>query len=105
MLDRDINWAIARHLGYIAQMREIHHSGGYQWTERVTEYLTPNGKIVPNIPQFVSDLNQMHIAEQSLSAEQLKTYRRHLSCGAINAQALLCHATAQDRAKAFIKTI
>lgn len=76
-------------------------------------YLVPKGYkngIGPTIvPHYLKDLNAMHEAEKVLTEQQAKEYRWKLQQGFLPstqmAQELLCHATAAERAEAFLRTL
>lgn len=55
-------------------------------------------------PDYPNDLNAMNEAEKTLSHEQLLQYQRNL-CNAVGGGHYAIHATASQRAEAFIRTI
>ena len=66
---------------------------------------------VEEIPAHLHDLNAMHEAEKSLNAEQQMEYARHI-CEMVHSPRHwahinfdITHATAAQRAEAFLKTI
>ena len=56
------------------------------------------------IPNYCNDLNAMHEAEKVLTSEQIDKYVTIL-CLEIQPEPKLHHATARQRAEAFLKTI
>jgi hypothetical protein len=64
------------------------------------------------LPDYLNDLNAMHEAEKALSDEQGSLYRHILSLNSdgpratyLTVERAMCHATAQERAKAFLRTL
>jgi hypothetical protein len=95
MTDAQINQAIAEACGIVGKDK---YGPLYQ---------TPDGWVV-DCPQFCTDLNAMHEAEKTITpktwdnfSETWWNYCKHLRCLPSYAE----HATALDRAKAFLKTI
>lgn len=66
------------------------------------------GKPVPNYP---GSLDLMHEAHETLTTDQHRQYRRHLQlivrdgCDPGNKHHSVCHATAGQRAEAFLRTL
>jgi hypothetical protein len=67
---------------------------------------------IENIPDYCNDLNAMHEAEKVLNDEQWPEYReelRNVVLGGIRMVSQWCkadlHATARQRAEAFLKTL
>lgn len=59
------------------------------------------------VPDYLNDLNAMHEAEKVLTAGQLETFRENLSdlLGDSCRMGFAIHATAAQRAEAFLRTI
>lgn len=64
-----------------------------------------------SISSYLHDLNAMHEAERTLTFLQAIKYRRILSCNSgkrnseyPSTEAAICHATASERAEAFLRT-
>ncbi len=64
------------------------------------------------LPNYLNDLNAMHEAEKLLRVESGIKYRMLLSANSdgpraefLTSEAAICHATAAQRAKAFLRTI
>jgi len=82
-----------------------------QWTQRspnkawVTCDPDPNADWeIHNLPDFINDLNAMHDAEKVLSDDQRNRYIITL-CLEVQPEPMLYHATAAQRAEAFLRTI
>lgn len=72
-------------------------------------WLSPNGNKVGTdcgvrIPDYFNDLNAMHEAEEKISGNQFR-YMDTLRKVCWGNDWLTCHATAAQRAEAFLKTI
>ena len=90
MTDEQINQAIAEACG-------ICHVA-----KSVPMYKTPEGWVL-DCPQFCTDLNAMHEAEKHLfDARKDNSYGYELAVGDC---ATMWHATARERAEAFLKTL
>lgn len=61
-----------------------------------------------HLPDYLNDLNAMHAAENSLDQKQRHRFPAELA-GAVSPDSMtrfdLCHATAAQRAEAFLRTI
>lgn len=74
-------------------------------------WVNPEGRMVWSLelPSFLSDLNAMHEAEKHLNEEYnglgSRTYFRNVLCQICGSHAKAVHATARQRADAFLKTI
>ena len=100
MSDEQINIAIAEACGW----RHIAFNRG--WIN------AGDGETQCVIPDYCNDLNAMHEAEKVLNDEQWPEYRaelRNVVLGGIRMVSQWCkadlHATARQRAEAFLKTI
>lgn len=94
----------------------LHKLDGTLWTS-FWDSPTVNGlweQCIDSIPNYLSDLNAMHEAEKVLTLEQQGAYTKHLkeTCkrsGVWAAESLILnwfwHATAAQRAEAFLRTI
>lgn len=78
------------HKGSMNGSTTVERNGGYDTTESVPEYLT--------------DLNAMHAAENELTWEQGAAYNEVLYLSLPSDQHLY-HANAEQRAEAFIKVV
>jgi hypothetical protein len=58
----------------------------------------------PLIPHYTEDLNAMHKVEKTLQPNQKSTYEAHLLFNIERDQTELWHATALQRAEAFLRT-
>ena len=114
--------AIAEFCGW----KEIGKSGIYQNVSKGVNGCMPNGEVhkkrikikLPGansflVPDYVNDLNAMHEAEKMLSNPQWQEYGYQLEHSMLGMPASLtlhdlatvAHATAAQRAEAFLKTI
>lgn len=95
--------AIAEACGY----RQYHQKGG----DGAWEGYTPDGKFffLEDLPDYLNDLNAMHEAEKVLTLKRVSDYKEHLKRLTLenhnNAQGFVFHATAAQRAEAFLRTI
>jgi hypothetical protein len=98
MSDEQINIAIAEVLGY-----EFQGSCPHSPNESVKP---PKGPLIrfDKLPDYCNDINAMHEAEKVLTKEQEDSYVTIL-CLEVQPEPLLHHATARQRAEAFLKTI
>lgn len=106
MTDEQINIAIAESLGWTNCRLAIKGAGGG------TRYLTahgipPNRKYEASCPNYTSDLNAMHEAEKVLTEIQCAFYRQNLReiTTEMPASIYVWHATARQRAGAYLRTI
>lgn len=90
MTDKQINAAIAEACGWKPDNR------GFGW-------LSPHGYYAPN-PDYCADLNAMHEAEKVLAPIDLGCMSYWLSI-ILPKNAELFHATARQRAEAFLRTL
>lgn len=107
MTDEQINIAIAEACGW--QFIPVVILGDDQPPEYTT--VTPHGeRLCGYYPYYLNDLNAMHEAEMSLPVEGFNgqkwdqsrsEYRWRLSLICIQP----CHATARERAEAFLRTV
>jgi hypothetical protein len=102
MTDDEINASIAESCGW-TEVNVTHRSGK-----------APNAEYVGSefIPNYCNDLNAMHEAEKAFNWQQWNAYREELRTvvlGPIRMVSDWCkadlHATARQRAEAFLKTI
>ena len=66
-------------------------------------YKTPRG-ILRDCPDYPTDLNAMHEAEKVLTLPERRKYRKTL-LGHCEPASIAIHATAAQRAEAFLRTI
>ena len=98
MTDQEINVAIAEACGWVKH-REI-EDGHWIWVHPITKLICGQ----PLIPNYATDLNAMHEAEEILFGIQCENYARLLTgVGLLFYPA--AHATARQRAEAFLRTI
>jgi len=115
MTNRAINKAIAEYLSW--KELDFHLDGKRILGKRPSFH---NGKIVSYtvdqyVPDYCGDLNEMHEAEKVLTYEQAELFEDELCDIAKEKNDVMenplpwrfsvCHATASQRAKAFVKTI
>ena len=74
---------------------------------KVSDWLAPDGMVyqnwggLPSCPDYLNDLNAMHEAQRRLSDAQWDN-----DCDLLGGSLLICaHATATQRAEAFLKTL
>ena len=89
MSEKEINIAIAEACGWTTNHKGL-------WVERLQTYAA--------LPNYLADLNAMHEAEKVLTREQIEIYCEHLNPKNHGIWWGI-HATAAQRAKAFVKTI
>ena len=89
MTNEEINIAIAEACGWTTKHKGL-------WVERLQTYAA--------LPNYLADLNAMHEAEKVLTREQIEIYCEHLNPKNHGIWWGI-HATAAQRAKAFVKTI
>jgi hypothetical protein len=111
MTDQEINAAIAAHVGWKSRTVIVHHSVGYQWDESLTVWTNPEGRD-DVLPSYTTDLNAMHEAEKVLGEKRIRSYAFTLAqvldtspTVDLDDQFLNIHATASQRAEAFLRTI
>lgn len=110
--------AIAEACGWRMGTETVEHIDGYQWTETRKFWTSPTRKIY-SLPDYLNDLNAVHEAEsQSFDTAQ----REDFACRLLNIVTgeefqrgdfvsitgvgfILTHATASQRAEAFLRTI
>jgi hypothetical protein len=103
MTDQEINEAIALHLGWLRPEHPdcMKHKIGWSMPEKW--WMDPKTvlRFGHDIPNYCADLNAMHEAEKTVSGEQTLTY-----CMMLSSYLYGCvHATARQRAEAFLRTI
>ena len=102
MTNEQINIAIAEACGWDFDPIEC-----AEWGSRQRWCKSPHGKIVfrHGTPDYCNDLNAMHEAERTMGDPQLWVeYQSYLS-DAMGHVGWVYHATAAERAEAFLKTI
>lgn len=80
----------------------------YDPTEEDWKWFDKEGEGYRHCPDYTSDLNAMHEAEKVLTDKQFMEYNGHLGCSSEYGDwwnKNLSHATAAQRAEAFLKTI
>ena len=88
MSDDEINMAMADAMGWRKE------DGVYVWTANGIDCTCDE------LWDCANDLNAMHLAEKVLNMQQWRIYLMHLTVFLQDA----CHATAKEKAKAFLKT-
>jgi hypothetical protein len=99
-----------------AQQIAIAKACGWTKVRRFSEtatfpgWIPPGGKFPkPKLPDYLNDLNAMHEAEKILTYEQKNIYRRWLEClyrqEDESEHECEWHATAAQRAEAFLRTL
>ena len=104
MSDEQINIAIAEACGWNDVQRPNNEFGrrAYGWMR--TEH--GNRTLETQIPNYCNDLNAMHEAEKRMRSGDWTRYCQYLAeYGGGTVRFVSVHATAQNRAKAFLKTI
>lgn len=89
MTDQQINAAIAGACGIVGK------------DQYGPLYQTPDGWVV-DCPQFATCLNAMHEAEKTLTEDQMWIMARKIE---LNEDRWYFHATARQRAEAFLRTL
>ena len=104
MNNKQINIAIAEACGWKYEKNETHApDGAFWWSKK------------PEFPDYCNDLNAMHEAEKVFTYEEAQQFEGEL-CGICGSENLhkeyplpfefsVAHATASQRAEAFLKTI
>ena len=86
-------------------------SGRIRWKDPKGEWVGhySDAAQIFHLPDYLNDLNAMHEAEKTLNDEQRKVYTAHLHPKILHhyleADFLVCHATATQRAEAFLRTL
>ena len=106
MNEKEQRSAIAEACGWTSKTTEeyVEYSGGYGAKTKVTTWYDSNGKRGP-VPDYLNDLNAMHEAEKVLMNEQIGVYLRHMSNLTSLGYFGAIHATAAQRAEAFLKAL
>jgi hypothetical protein len=102
MSDEEINEAIAAHCGW-----DFDPEWAREWGSRgrwVEEPEAKQRKFRHAVPRYTHDLNAMHEAEKALTDDQEAQYVTTL-CLQVQPTPRLHHATARQRAEAFLRTI
>jgi hypothetical protein len=100
--DEEINKAIAEACGW--QFKEVFESSFSDPSKKVSrgkKWHSPTG-YQTNLPDYCNDLNAMHEAEKQAGMKVIKGMRFWLY--EMTDQMLAHHATARQRAEAFLKT-
>jgi hypothetical protein len=123
MTDTEINIAVAEACGADEILASPQMGGSGYWPSSmlsalarlglvVTNSTERPGKVVCAIPNYCGYLNAMATAEQTLTPTKAAKFRRLLSLNADGhkakhhtVEAAMCHATARERAEAFLKTL
>ena len=107
MIDEQINAAIAEACGFIClhEFRVDKDGAKFGFWEYPKNWTGP--KKQPWCLDFCNDLNAMHEAEKMLTEEQFVFFRTHLHERLEDhpASRYLWHATARQRAEAFLRTL
>lgn len=91
MTNQQINAAIAKACGW-----EKWPTGGISKRDQCGTL-----RLRSAIPDYCNDLNDMHEAEKVLNMQQWRIYLVHLA----NFLQDACHATAKEKARAFLRTL
>lgn len=105
MTDQEINVAVAEGCGWTSRVNADGDLSEAHLTRTWIEWLGPNGQQDSEPPNYCADLNAMHEAEMWL----IKEFNRQLLFGQhlrwLCADKNAWHATARQRAEAFLKTL
>jgi hypothetical protein len=98
--------AIAEACGWVMKTEQVEHTNGYQWTETRKFWVSPHGKR-GELPDYLQDLNAIHEAEKVLRDDREAAFRGWLwlAHGQPELRCAIVHATAAQRAEAFLRTI
>lgn len=109
MTDEQINQMIAEACGWKIFAKPLGGCGFAAYAKN------PNGDPSPGIPDYCNDLNAMHEAENVLDYEQSESFAdiMYNLCADQNSELenpmpwrfSVCHATARQRAEAFLRTL
>lgn len=106
MNDQEINIAIAEACGWTNIRTFTRHKD--EWIDpnkaEIGMIGTPPEVGCCSVPSYATDLNAMHEAEKVLTPEQEAAYVTTL-CLTVQPEPRLHHATARQRAEAFLRTI
>jgi hypothetical protein len=116
MTDQEINVAIAEACGWTSRVNADGDLTESHLTRTWTEWFGPNNVVDLSPPNYCADLNAMHEAEVSIPSGKLGYYNAELSkiaCKRTLSSAvkepdfifMLLHATARQRAEAFLRTL
>jgi hypothetical protein len=94
--------AIAEACGWVMKTEQVEHTNWSQWTETRKFWVSPHRKR-GELPDYLNDLNAMHEAEKVLTDSDQK--HKYASLLGRHDYWLLIHATAAQRAEAFLRTI
>ena len=105
MNDEEINAAIAEACGWKLQGSPEHQNTTDGWQFGHTFAIKPSGEVVSHnsIPNYCGDLNAMHEVEKVLERKQWHVYADNID--EMHRKIELIHATARQRAEAFLKTV
>jgi hypothetical protein len=112
MNDEEINRAIAEHLGAVWIYED---SSFASWPKQLQPMLARfndyagdcevnKGMVFSRIPDYCGDLNAMHEAEKTLENHQLWMVTTALA-GIVLVDTPIAHATARQRAEAFLRVV
>lgn len=112
--DKQINAAIAEACGWKLQGSPEHQKATEGWQFGHTFAINPSGELVSHnsIPDYCNNLNAMHEAEKVLRKKRVRSYALTLAqvldtspTVDLDDQFLNIHATARQRAEAFLRTL
>ena len=92
--------AIAEACGW--QHCEINHHSTGMFRKGAAIGVSPNSERILHIPSYTTDLNAMHEAEKTLEYDKLIIMAEYIS---FDFATLPFHATAAQRAEAFLRTL
>jgi hypothetical protein len=106
MTNEQINIAIAEACGWKRPDDTDVMKWKIGWTDSEDWWMCPKGvlRLKCDIPDYCNDLNAMHEAEKILSDQQADAYTTTL-CLEVQPEPKLYHATAAQRAEAFLRTL
>ena len=105
MTNEQINISIAETCGWNS-IREQDYDHGYSGDDvrQMWVGLNPDSDEFEQIPDYCNDLNAIHEVEKILSDQQASAYITTL-CLEVQPEPKLYHATAAQRAEAFLRTL
>jgi len=104
MTNKEINIAIAKACGWGFSETAVSYPNGLKIQFHPPEYVKE--VFFKEIPDYCNDLNAMHEAEKRMRSGDWTRYCQYLAeYGGGTVRFVSVHATAQNRAKAFLKTI
>lgn len=112
MSPHDQQVAIAEYCGWTeVRMGKDYECNDNPWNKRVLVGIHPEAKMKIDVPDYLDDLNAMHEAEECLTFVQWTAYQDFLiediamEPGCVWRGYQTTHATAEQKAKAYIKAI